>query len=91
MSQLTRKNPPSWFRRGGCSLLAPAIFILQDEESVAAAKAVCASCPIRLRCRQFILKHPHAPGTWGGLSENERGLHCHLEESAKELPRRPAP
>ncbi len=38
----------------------------------AAAKAVCASCPVRLTCRAHALASHEPYGVWGGLSEHER-------------------
>jgi WhiB family redox-sensing transcriptional regulator len=38
----------------------------------AAAKAVCAACPVLLRCREAALLAREPYGVWGGLSEHER-------------------
>ena len=38
----------------------------------AAAKAVCASCPVLLACREHALAVREPYGIWGGLSEHER-------------------
>lgn len=38
----------------------------------AAAKAVCARCPVRRRCRDHALATREPYGVWGGLSEHER-------------------
>ena len=38
----------------------------------AAAKAVCASCPVLLLCREHALASREPYGVWGGLSEHER-------------------
>ncbi|GAA3621432.1 WhiB family transcriptional regulator [Marihabitans asiaticum] len=39
---------------------------------VAAAKAVCATCPVLLTCREQSLATRETYGVWGGLSEEER-------------------
>ena len=38
----------------------------------AAAKAVCATCPVLLQCRRHALAAREPYGVWGGLSEHER-------------------
>lgn len=38
----------------------------------AAAKAVCATCPVLLACREHALAVREPYGIWGGLSEQER-------------------
>ena len=38
----------------------------------AAAKAVCAACPVRLACRDHALSVREPYGVWGGMSEHER-------------------
>lgn len=41
-------------------------------ERVAAARAVCAQCPVRDQCAEFALQTKEPYGVWGGLSESER-------------------
>jgi WhiB family redox-sensing transcriptional regulator len=41
-------------------------------ESAGAAKAVCATCPVRRECLEYALQWEHLCGVWGGLSERER-------------------
>ncbi|WP_329560779.1 WhiB family transcriptional regulator [Kitasatospora sp. NBC_01266] len=38
----------------------------------AAAKAVCARCPVRVACLDHALRTREPYGVWGGLSEEER-------------------
>ena len=38
----------------------------------AAAKAVCATCPVLQQCRAHALASREPYGVWGGLSEHER-------------------
>ncbi|MFP5219346.1 MAG: WhiB family transcriptional regulator [Actinomycetes bacterium] len=38
----------------------------------AAAKAVCASCPVIALCREHALASREPYGVWGGMSESER-------------------
>lgn len=47
----------------------------RGEEAVAQihqAKAICASCPVRLHCLAFALSTNQEEGTWGGLTPSER-------------------
>ena len=53
-----------------------------DATGVAAARAVCAGCPIRLDCLALALATPSTRGIWGGLTERER--------RADQTPRPPA-
>lgn len=41
-------------------------------DSIAAAKAVCGSCPARDACLQFALETKQEDGVWGGTDEVER-------------------
>jgi WhiB family transcriptional regulator, redox-sensing transcriptional regulator len=38
----------------------------------ARAKAICASCPVRVECLDYALAHHVRHGIWGGLNEEER-------------------
>jgi len=38
------------------------------------AKAVCASCPVRAECLDYVLRNSVRYGIWGGLNERERSL-----------------
>lgn len=39
---------------------------------VAAAKAVCATCPVASECLEYALGNAEVYGVWGGKSEDER-------------------
>lgn len=39
---------------------------------IAAAKAVCAGCPVRAACLEFAVVTNQEYGVWGGTSEEER-------------------
>ncbi|MFF1498088.1 WhiB family transcriptional regulator [Streptomyces sp. NPDC058304] len=47
---------------------AHALSILQ----IARAKAVCATCPLKVSCLEGALERGEEFGVWGGLSEDER-------------------
>jgi WhiB family redox-sensing transcriptional regulator len=46
---------------------------------VAAAKAVCASCPVRLDCLEAGMSEPR--GVWGGLTAYERRRRRHQDST----------
>jgi WhiB family redox-sensing transcriptional regulator len=37
-----------------------------------AAKAICATCPVKAPCAAYALQHHERYGIWGGLTESER-------------------
>lgn len=69
-----------WQDRGRCRDLDPDLFFPPlDGESTeqrhareGAAKAVCASCPVRTECLSWALANRERLGVWGGLTERER-------------------
>jgi WhiB family transcriptional regulator, redox-sensing transcriptional regulator len=40
----------------------------------AAAKAICARCPVIVACRDYAMRANEAFGVWGGLGEAERRI-----------------
>jgi WhiB family transcriptional regulator, redox-sensing transcriptional regulator len=66
-----------WRRAAACRSVDPELFfpvssagpsVTQTER----AKAVCATCLVRLHCLQFALVTHQQHGVWGGMSEQER-------------------
>ena len=47
-------------------------FVTARQKREAAAKAICARCPVRLDCLDYALEHDERFGIWGGLNEDER-------------------
>ena len=65
--------------RGACRGLDADLFFPPEGERgprragrEAAAKAVCAGCPVLQQCRSAALASREPYGVWGGLSEHER-------------------
>lgn len=66
-----------------CAQAAPEIFFSEEEEdengkvissvykNEQAAKALCAQCPVRVKCLMFALEQNDI-GIWGGTTERER-------------------
>lgn len=50
----------------------PDLFYQLDRDSIEAAKAVCARCPLIAQCRDWALATEEPHGVWGGLDEGER-------------------
>ena len=66
-------------QRGACVTTDTELFFHPDNERgprrearEAAAKAVCAGCPVLAQCRDYALATREPFGVWGGLSEPER-------------------
>lgn len=57
-----------------------------DRYGIAAAKAVCARCPVAAECLAEAMTDPSTVGVWGGLSETERAkLRAHTPRQPKDI------
>jgi WhiB family redox-sensing transcriptional regulator len=63
---------PEWMSSGLCAQTDPEAFFPEKGASTAAAKRICAACPVRTSCLAFALDRNERFGVWGGLSERER-------------------
>lgn len=61
-----------WQELGACRGVDTAIFFPGQGESVAEAKAICASCIVRTECADYALSTGQRFGIWGGTSERDR-------------------
>lgn len=68
-----------WQYRGACRTVDPETFFSPDAERgprrrsrEAAAKALCAVCPVVRECLEHALTVREPYGVWGGLNINER-------------------
>ena len=68
-----------WQMHGACRGEAPSLFFHPAGERgparaarEAAAKAVCASCPVLTECAAHALTVREPYGVWGGMSEDDR-------------------
>lgn len=68
-----------WQLRGACRGSESEVFFHPEGERGprraardAAAKAICANCPVILECRAHSLASREPYGVWGGLTEDER-------------------
>ncbi|MFB7798964.1 WhiB family transcriptional regulator [Isoptericola sp. NPDC056134] len=55
-----------------CSQTDPEVFYPSQGDHADAAKAVCAECPIRMRCLEVAVANREMWGVWGGTSQQER-------------------
>jgi WhiB family redox-sensing transcriptional regulator len=69
----------SWRDYAACTAEDPELFFAEGHAAstaviaqISAAKAVCASCPVRPECLAFAEATGQAYGTWGGVTEQER-------------------
>jgi WhiB family redox-sensing transcriptional regulator len=66
-----------WWRLAACRSADPDLFFPVSgagpaREQAAAAKAVCAGCPVCRECLTYAVITHQQHGIWGGLTEDER-------------------
>jgi WhiB family transcriptional regulator, redox-sensing transcriptional regulator len=61
-----------WRARAACRGTNPALFFDLHPDAVAAAKAVCADCPVRQECATHALAAGEEFGVWGGFAAEQR-------------------
>jgi len=61
-----------WRRLGACRGLDADIFYPDDDDDAEPAKAVCATCDVRVACLEHALVVREKAGVWGGATERER-------------------
>ncbi|MDQ1437468.1 MAG: WhiB family transcriptional regulator, redox-sensing transcriptional regulator [Acidimicrobiaceae bacterium] len=62
----------SWRQRAGCRGVDPDVFYPTSDEEAAAAKSICAQCPVLQPCLEYALANRERDGVWGGATERER-------------------
>ena len=84
MAEISRLPGPvadlwEWQLEGSCREADPELFFHPEGERGparrnrdAAAKAICASCPVLRQCREHALVVREPYGVWGGLTEDDR-------------------
>ncbi len=62
---------PGWLAYRACADVPTAVFFPAEGDGVgeAAAKAVCATCPVRKPCLQYALSANIEEGVYGGVGE----------------------
>jgi WhiB family redox-sensing transcriptional regulator len=84
MAEISRLPQPiadhwDWQYQGACRTLPSEMFFHPDGERGPrrrnrenVAKAICATCPVLIQCREHALAVQEPYGIWGGLSEEDR-------------------
>ena len=62
---------PPVFQNAACIKVDPDLFFAESPRKVAAAKAICATCPIRTKCLNWALENEEY-GIFGGTTPEER-------------------
>ncbi|MBW3576631.1 MAG: WhiB family transcriptional regulator [Actinobacteria bacterium] len=80
----------AWLDRAACRHEDPELFFPAGTSGtagsqVAAAKQVCARCPVRTPCLRFALSNGETDGIWGGLTEDERRALLRAERKRRAL------
>lgn len=64
--------PEPWTEHAVCAQTDPEIFFPSKGGGAAAAKRVCAVCPVTKECLEYSLAKGEQHGVWGGLSDRQR-------------------
>lgn len=72
MAMRMRFDETDWREEAACRDADTTVFFPTTDEEAAAAKAICAVCPVREPCLLFALSNREEQGVWGGLTETER-------------------
>ena len=62
---------PKWMTDGACRDMNPDLWFPSRGEDWSTPKAICATCRVRLLCKEYAIEHRER-GVWGGTSEKER-------------------
>jgi hypothetical protein len=73
---------------GGACRSHPGVDFFSDSKVAnAAAKRICAVCPLIVPCRAYALENHEKYGVWGGLTPRERSATWRFAQEALEGPR----
>ena len=62
----------TWKDAAACKGEPSSVFYPETEAEAAAAKAICARCPVSDLCLAVALRNGERHGVWGGKTERER-------------------
>lgn len=62
------KSDTSWMDRAACRGVDTRVFFIEPGGDVRPAKAICATCPVRVECREYGRVIGATAGIWGGES-----------------------
>ena len=74
-----------WFADAACRTVDTDVFFPVSEAQADAAKAICATCPVREECLEFALDTRPGDGVWGGMTgaERHRLIRCRQKAARK--------
>ena len=83
-----RTRPAPWMADAVCRGMDASVFFTERGANgdLAAAKAVCATCPVRVECLDHAIETRERWGVWGGKSERERRTLRRQRGLARQLP-----
>ncbi|MFE9921607.1 WhiB family transcriptional regulator [Streptomyces sp. NPDC005774] len=64
----------TWLQEAACAGVDPRAFYAEGHhavEQVAAAKRICALCPVRPQCAEMAITSGEKWGVWGGMTQTE--------------------
>ena len=70
LARLTAR--PVWQRQAASRGMGTSMFVTGAGQGTPPAKAICASCPVRLECADFAMADPDTCGVWGGATRRDR-------------------
>jgi WhiB family redox-sensing transcriptional regulator len=97
MAEISRLPGPNadsweWQLEGSCRTADPRLFFHPEGERGparrdrdAAAKTVCAACPVLEQCRRHALAVKEPYGVWGGMTEDDRLAALESEKEGRRL------
>lgn len=62
----------AWRAKAACRGVEPEVFYPVTDEEADDAKAVCATCTVRVECLDWAITTRERDGVWGGATERER-------------------
>lgn len=71
LSETTEARRP-WVAHAACKYSDTSLFYDPEDSEIAAAVAVCRTCPVQAECLAFALETGENFGVWGGTTETER-------------------
>lgn len=82
-----------WLREAACVGEDPELFFPVGTtgpalDDIAAAKRVCARCPVLRECLNWALRTGQTAGVWGGLGEDERTAMLRKDHERRRRPAR---
>lgn len=70
---LAPRERPDWMDEAACKKRTDLFFPGEHGMTeIAAAKRICADCPVRVDCLHYALDHGEKDGVWGGKSGEQR-------------------